>query len=72
MNLEKELQRDMAESMMKDVISSKAYDRLIKGYKKLFKDKVNKDPLICPNKSLLITLYYRLSWTLAVAVDCSA
>ncbi|KAH8283971.1 hypothetical protein KR054_006293, partial [Drosophila jambulina] len=40
MNLEKDLQREMAESMLKDVMSANAYDRLIKDYKKLFKDKI--------------------------------
>ncbi|KAH8338466.1 hypothetical protein KR059_006003, partial [Drosophila kikkawai] len=40
MNLEKDLQQEMAESMLNDVISSNAYDRLIKDYKKLFKDKI--------------------------------
>ncbi|KAH8356103.1 hypothetical protein KR200_011439, partial [Drosophila serrata] len=40
MNLDKDLQREMAQSMLKDVISANAYDRLIKDYKKLFKDKI--------------------------------
>ncbi|KAH8232267.1 hypothetical protein KR032_003068 [Drosophila birchii] len=40
MNLEKDLQREMAESMLRDVISANAYDLLIKDYKKLFKDKI--------------------------------
>jgi len=40
MDLEKNLLREMADSMLNDVISTRAYEWVFKRYERLFKDKV--------------------------------
>jgi len=40
MDLEKDILRDMADGMLNDVVSSRAYEWVFKRYDVLFKDKV--------------------------------
>lgn len=67
MDMDPDLIWEMGESMLKDAITTNAYDRLLKRCKNIFKDKVRMSDLLVPRSDKNCN---RSSWTWAVGVDC--